>query len=349
MENAGWHSRITTFIVVKAGTVDVQKKQWWHRDINLSYVTGPEQHHIMCLFPMFCPTLDDGCAGDVLVASHTCLRDPWVEAPLAPIDIGDVWFGNALTVHRRGISPTTNPHQPRVFGFISVGTPRFDYNNTCPVVVFPWACKVAASPEGSQGPQDSCRAVGFEVLLDVTDATTFLGVTCGNVPLCATGAVEGQCGACQEGAWNQGETITQHSGVAWGRYLPPLQFYMPIDGATFFAIHANFSPCPLQVWVQCHPSYEECLFWLMHATPLPSVRSDGTFLACPPGSLEVSRGSIGGVAFEILLTPQSVQGPASPKERPRAQKVCTNRVYCTARVSIPSCRSQESLPTGGRF
>ena len=35
----------------------------------------------------------------------------------------------------------------------------------------------------------------------------------------------------------------------------------------------------------------------MHANPLPSVGSDGTFLACPPGSLVVSRGLIGGVAL----------------------------------------------------
>ena len=35
----------------------------------------------------------------------------------------------------------------------------------------------------------------------------------------------------------------------------------------------------------------------MHANPLPSVGSDGTFLACPPSSLVVSRGLIGGVAL----------------------------------------------------
>ena len=35
----------------------------------------------------------------------------------------------------------------------------------------------------------------------------------------------------------------------------------------------------------------------MHANPLPSVGSDGTFLACPPGPLVVSRGLIGGVAL----------------------------------------------------
>ena len=35
----------------------------------------------------------------------------------------------------------------------------------------------------------------------------------------------------------------------------------------------------------------------MHANPLPSIGSDGTFLACPPGSLVVSRGLIGGVAL----------------------------------------------------
>ena len=132
---------VTTFIVVKAGTVDVEKKQCWHRDINLSYVAGPDQHHVICLFPMFSPTPDDGCAGDFVVASHTGLPDPWVVAPMAPLDIGDVWLGNALTVHRGGICPTTNPHRPRVFGFISVGTSRFEYNNTCPVVVPPWAGK----------------------------------------------------------------------------------------------------------------------------------------------------------------------------------------------------------------
>ena len=94
----GWKCPVvngTTFIVVKAGTVDVEKKQCWHRDINLSYVVGPDQHHVICLFPMFSPTPDDGCAGDFVVASHTGLPDPWVVAPMAPLDIGDVWLGNA--------------------------------------------------------------------------------------------------------------------------------------------------------------------------------------------------------------------------------------------------------------
>ena len=216
---------------------------------------------------------------------------------MAPLNIGDVWLGNALTVHRGGICPTTNPHRPRVFGFISVGTSRFDYNNTCPVVVPPWAGKAAASPEGSQGPHATCGAVGCEVLLDVSDATTVFCVTCGNVPLCPTHAVEGQCGACEEAAWNQGETMTQHSGVAWGCCPAPLQFYMPVDGATFFAVHEHLSPSPLRVGVEGHPSYEECPLRQMHANPLPSVGSDGTFLACPPGSLVVSRGLIGGVAL----------------------------------------------------
>ena len=274
-----------------------KKKQCWHRDINLSYVTGPDQHHVICLFPMFCPTPDDGCAGDFVVTSHTGLPDPWVEAPLAPLDIGDVWLGNALTVHCGGICPTTNPHRPRVFDFISVGTSRFDYNDTCPVVVPPWASKAAASPEGSQSPHATCGAVSCEVLLDVTDAATVFCVTCGKVPLCATHAVEGQCGACQESAWNEADTMTQHSGVAWGRCPVPLQFYMPVDGATFFAIHENLSPSPLRVGVEGHPSYEECPLQQMHANPLPSVGSDGTFLACPPGSLVVSRGLIGGVAL----------------------------------------------------
>ena len=32
-------------------------------------------------------------------------------------------------------------HEPRVFGFILVGTSRFDYSNTCSIVVPPWANK----------------------------------------------------------------------------------------------------------------------------------------------------------------------------------------------------------------
>ena len=102
----GWNYpvvNVTTFIVVKAGTVDVENKPCWHRDINLSSVTGPDHHHVICFFPMFCPTPDDGCAEDFVVASHTGLPAPWVEASLAPLAIGDVWLGNALTVHRGGI------------------------------------------------------------------------------------------------------------------------------------------------------------------------------------------------------------------------------------------------------
>ena len=49
--NLGWKCpvvNVTTFI----GTiVDVEKKQCWHRDISLSYVTGPDQHHPRCSGP----------------------------------------------------------------------------------------------------------------------------------------------------------------------------------------------------------------------------------------------------------------------------------------------------------
>ena len=86
--------------------------------------------------------------------------------------------------------------------------------------------------------------------------------------------------------------MTQRSGVAWGRCPAPLHFYMPVDGATFFAIHENLTPSALRVGVEGHPSYQECPSRQMHANPLPSVVSDGTFLACPPGSLVASRGLI---------------------------------------------------------
>ena len=154
-------------------------------------------------------------------------------AALAPLNIGDVWLGNALVVQRGGICPSTNPNRPRVFGFISVGTSRFDYNNTYLAVVPPWANKEAASPHGSQGPHATCGAVGCEVLLDVSEDTTVFCVACGNVPLCADRSMEGQCGACPEGAWNQGETMTQHSGVAWGCCPAPLRFFMPLMGLLF--------------------------------------------------------------------------------------------------------------------
>ena len=164
--------------------------------------TGPDQHHVICLFPMFHPTTNDGCAGDIVVASHTGLPDPWVVAPLAPLDVGDVRLENALVVHRGGICRSTHPSEPRVFGFTSIGTSRFKCNNTCPVVVLPWANKETASPHASQGPHATCGAVDCEVLVDMSDDTTVFCVTCGNVPLCADHSMEGQCDAYQEGAWN---------------------------------------------------------------------------------------------------------------------------------------------------
>ena len=54
-------------------------------------------------------------------------------------------------------------------------------------------------------------------------------------------------------------------------------------------------------------------------------------------------------SFEILLKQQLIPGLGSPKERPRARKVCTTRVYCTARVGIPGCRSLKFLPSGGEM
>ena len=242
-----------------------KKKQCWHRDINLSYVTGPDQHHVICLFPMFSPHPDDCCAGDFVVASQKGLPDPWVVAPMAPLEIGDVWFGNALVVHRGGICPSTNPNGPRVFDFISAGTSRFDYNSTCRVVVPPWANKTVATPQGSQGPHATCGAHGCEVLMDVSDDGTVFCVTCGNVPLCADHSMEAQCGSCREGAWNEGDTMTQHSGVTWGRCPAPLQFLMPVDGATFFATHEHLSPSPLRADVfspKCSP-FGQCLFSLV--------------------------------------------------------------------------------------
>ena len=112
--------------------------------------------------------------------------------------------------------------------------PQGSTTTTLALLLFPWANKAAAPPHKSQGPHATCGAVRCEVLLDVSDDTTVFCVTCGNVSLCATQGAEGQCGACQEGAWNQGETMTQHIGVAWGRCPAPLQFCMPVDGATFF-------------------------------------------------------------------------------------------------------------------
>ena len=77
----------------------------------------------------------------------------------------------------------------------------------------------------------------------------------------------------------------------------PIAGFMPLDGATFYAIHENLSPCPLRVGVEGHPSYEECSLRQLHANPLPHVGTDGTFLACPPSSLVVARALIGRVAL----------------------------------------------------
>ena len=63
----GWKCPVvnaTTSFVVKAvnvnGIVDVEKKQCWHRDINLSYVTGPDQHHVISPCSVGCAVLGRG-------------------------------------------------------------------------------------------------------------------------------------------------------------------------------------------------------------------------------------------------------------------------------------------------
>ena len=144
----------------------------------------------------FRPTPNEGCAADLVVASHIGPQETWVEAPLAPLAVGDVSLGNPLVVHRGGICPFSHPNEPRVFGFVLVGLLRFAYNNTCPVVLSPCADKEPAAPHGSQGPVATCGAVGCEVLVGVSDETTVFCVTCGNVPLCVDHSMEGQCGAC---------------------------------------------------------------------------------------------------------------------------------------------------------
>ena len=230
-----------------------------------------------------------GLLGILLLGHMGDSRTLELVAPLVPLAIGDLWPGSALVVHQGGVCPSTHPNEPRVFGFILVGTSRFDYKNTCPVVVPSWADNEPAAPHGSQGPNATCGAVGCDVLVDVSDEATVFCFSCGNVRLCANQSKEGKCGACQEGAWFQGDVMMQHSGVAWGRCHAPLQFCMPFDRATFYAIHERLRPCPLRVGANGHPSYEECPLRQIHANPLPFVGSDGTFLACPPGSLLVAR------------------------------------------------------------
>ena len=122
-----------------------KKKQCWHRDIILNYVTGPDQRHVICLFRMFSPTPDDGFAGDFVVASHTGLVDPWVVAPLAPLDIGDVWLGNALVVHRGGICASNKPNRP-VFLVSSRLVPQGLTTPTVALLLFPLGPKKRPHP-----------------------------------------------------------------------------------------------------------------------------------------------------------------------------------------------------------
>ena len=72
---------------------------------------------------------------------------------------------------------------------------------------------------------------------------------------------------------------------------------MPMDGATFYAMHERLSACPLHVGVEGHPSDEECPLRQMHTNPLHFVGSNRTFLACSPGSLVVARALIASVAL----------------------------------------------------
>ena len=85
--------------------------------------------------------------------------------------------GQGLLYVQEVFALTLTPIGPNFLGSISVGTSRFDNNNTCPVVVLPWANKAVASPHGSQVLHATCGAVGCEVLVDMNDDTTRFGIT----------------------------------------------------------------------------------------------------------------------------------------------------------------------------
>ena len=156
---------VVCFIVVKKGTTH---KQCWHRDVNKVSFKAPTEKHFIALFPVLAATPSDGNSGDFVLACHLGLPYPFKILPVAPLALGDVWCADAKIIHRGGVPPLSCANEGRVYAFIAIESSKYEYDNTCPVVLPPWAHLEAEEPD-----EALCGHLGCESLLDLEKFIVF--------------------------------------------------------------------------------------------------------------------------------------------------------------------------------
>ena len=90
---------------MKAGTT---MKQCWHRDVVGSFLfffEKKDERQLIALFPVLEATPNDGNAGDLVLAGHLGLPDPFKVLPIAPLPVDDAWAAAAQMIHGGGDSP----------------------------------------------------------------------------------------------------------------------------------------------------------------------------------------------------------------------------------------------------
>ena len=207
-------------------------------------------------------------------------------------------MADAKIIHRGGIPPLSSMNKDRVFAFIAIGNKNYEYDNTFPVILPPWAQLERVEPHKAL-----CGHLGCDAMLDLGDLDLVKRISCGDrACTLPQHVIQGTCSACHKSAWNlpdpHTQTIaTEGVGSTHRRCPAPYHFLMPVDGATWFATCESLHQIPIKPCTEPTPEFKYCPMSQSQANGLPPVDGANSFLRVPPGSLVVSRGGIAGMAL----------------------------------------------------
>ena len=104
----------------------------------------------------------DDNSGDFVLTGHLRLPEPFKVLSIAPLALGDAWVADAKIILRGVIPPLSSMNQDKVFAFVTVGHTKYEYDNTCPVILPPWAQLVRLEHD-----EALCAHLGYDAVLDL--------------------------------------------------------------------------------------------------------------------------------------------------------------------------------------
>ena len=174
-------------------------------------------------------------------------------------------------------------NQDRVFAFIAFGNEKYEYDNTCPVILPPWAQLERVQPE-----ECACGHLGCDAELDLGDPDLVKCISCCTRALCLQHAIEGTYSACHNSTWNLPDPhtqtgATQGAGATHGWCPTPYRFLIPVDGSTLFATCESRHPIPITPNTEPISGFKYCLMSQLHANARPLLMGPTIFLWFPLG------------------------------------------------------------------